>query len=403
MKPDPFVAFSSAPTGVSPRPLGRGGAPVGVGANFPVVSFATPLVHVYKDVCDCPKCAEKRVALIRGKFLGVPRSARDVRQGNLLERLERPRGLSNPAYRAAMSGTANLELIVTPSRSRFRLSDPISDVLTPQRMPTAPRGKISELSDGARSRLADRAVSLTEEGYTPDVMITLTSPANWEALYVATVDGESICGGRVFKEHLKAFRKRLERFFARHSLGKLSALWFLEFQKRGAPHVHLILFGATLPEPVRRSLRNWAGRAWSSIVGNPDAFELGKHRRAGTQVARMRAKHFGYAVKYATKTEQKTVPDEFEDVGRFWGVWNYDTPAPVVLSLDFNRLDAEEAALVRRIVGAALETVTGYSAAFVARQKAVLERCLRDGLKCKIGFSVFGKASGEAAKDAISA
>jgi hypothetical protein len=306
-------------------------------------------------------------------------------------------------YYAVGAAAAHLEIIVTPSRSRFRLSDPTSDALKPQRMHSFPRGKISELSDAARSRLADRAVSLTEEGYIPDVMITLTSPANWEALYVATVDGEPISGGRVFKQHLAAFRKRLERFFSRYCLGKLSALWFLEFQQRGAPHIHLILFGVKLPESVRRALRNWAGRAWSSIVGNPDALELGKHQRAGTQVARMRAKHFGYAVKYATKIDQKTVPDEFEDVGRFWGVWNYDTPVPVVLSLDFNRLDAEEAALVRRIVGAALQTVSGYSAPFVARQTAVLDLCLRRGLKCKIGFSVFGKASGEAATQVFSA
>jgi len=228
-------------------------------------------------------------------------------------------------------------------------------------------------------------------------MITLTSPANWEQVYVYDQDGVSLDGGRLFKAHLKAFRKRLERFLARLGISSWSALWFLEFQRRGAPHVHLLLFGCQLPEPVRRSLRGWCGRAWSSIVGNPDAVELGKHQRAGTQVARMKKKHFGYAKKYASKLEQKQVPADFRHVGRFWGCWNYSAPAPLVLDMDFSRLNADEAGWVRRLLAAVLGTVYPHSPSFVASRLNRMEAALGQGLKHKFGFTVFGAPAREAA------
>ena len=62
-------------------------------------------------------------------------------------------------------------------------------------------------------------------------MITLTYPAVWPG------------NGRLVKKQLRAFLK-----FAVHNLfprpedaERIAYLWFLEFQARGAPHIHLLL------------------------------------------------------------------------------------------------------------------------------------------------------------------
>jgi hypothetical protein len=306
-------------------------------------------------------------------------------------------GLSNPAYWAASADTQFLRVKVTPARVKFTFSDPLAEHLTPLRAPGGRRGVISELSDASRDRLADRAATLDAEGHQAEVMATLTSPANWEQIYVCDGDGVSLDGGRIFKAHLKAFRKRLERFLAGLGISSWSVLWFLEFQKRGAPHVHLLLFGCSLSEAELRSLRSWCGLAWSSVVGNPDRVELGKHQRAGTQVARMKKKHFGYAKKYASKMEQKEVPDDFRHVGRFWGCWNYSPSQPVVLDVDYSRLNSEDAAWVRRLVSQVLGTVYSYSPDFVSSRLNKTENAVRDGLKHKFGFTVFGALAAETA------
>jgi hypothetical protein len=95
-------------------------------------------------------------------------------------------------------------------------------------------------------------------------------------------------------------------------------LWFLEFQERGAPHIHILLT-LELPKDKRykRIVRGWLALRWYEIVGSEDV----KHLLAGTSWERVRCKDGlrHYAVKYASKTRQKEVPLGFQDVGRFWG------------------------------------------------------------------------------------
>ena len=347
--------------------------------------------------------AASRLEVMRQEFLNpVTVSATTHKRLQLGRRaFRRETGLSNPAYLAASTGTQFFRVEVESARVKFTFSDPVAESVSPSGKIGGLRGNIRELSEASRQRLANRAWALTAEGYTPEVMVTLTAPANWEALYVATEDGEVIEGGRVLKRQMEAFRKRLGRFLAAGGVAKWSALWFIEFQQRGAPHIHLMLFGCSVSAELRKAMRGWCGRAWSSIVGNPEARELAKHRRAGTQVARMRAPHFGYAVKYATKTEQKDVPHEFRDVGRFWGTWNYSSPDPVVVHIDYSRLNADEVSWVQRVVFGALATVAGVSADFAATRAAKVMQTHGDGLKHKFGFTVFGAPAGLAALSAL--
>lgn len=132
-------------------------------------------------------------------------------------------------------------------------------------------------------------------------MVTLTYPKEYP------------CDGTLVKKHLDSFLKWCKRRF-----GAPSYLWFLEFQKRGAPHIHLLL-DAPMPqtEMERRLLFGEVSQAWYRIVKSGD--EL--HLRAGTRVERIRKPDGAarYCLKYAYKTEQKCVPEQYRNVGRFWG------------------------------------------------------------------------------------
>jgi hypothetical protein len=120
-------------------------------------------------------------------------------------------------------------------------------------------------------------------------------------------------------------------------------LWFLEFQKRGAPHIHILLTNDTIL-PYQRAV---VGLKWTERVVTSDWFLFGlgaaidepigsiTYAQAyGSQVYKAAAvachpktweliRDDGgarrYVTKYAAKQYQKEVPEMFQDVGRFWG------------------------------------------------------------------------------------
>jgi len=144
-------------------------------------------------------------------------------------------------------------------------------------------------------------------------MVTLTYPNDWRS-----------CGGdgTKVKAHLKAFRNRWERKFGSPPVG----IWKLEFQARGAPHLHLYLARPTrTPEALFRS---WISTTWYEVVGSNDPL----HLKAGTGVdrqfvaraadlRRLCAYFSKHNSKWGTKSYQNDVPPDFQAVGRFWGIW----------------------------------------------------------------------------------
>lgn len=204
-----------------------------------------------------------------------------------------------------------------------RLYEPLSDSMS------TTRGEITGFSDKSRGRLLENAHEITaelkERGIKPGFMLTLTYPGDWRSVAP---------DGRAVKRHLDKIERRLKRYFKRLQMS-FSALWFLEFQKRGAPHFHLILWGENLKltEVQYRQAQTDLRTAWCEVVGHSDPVQRERHRRRGVGFERMRKGHLGYAAKYAKKMNQKTVPDEFKNVGRFWGFWNYKTPVPDALNL----------------------------------------------------------------------
>ena len=122
------------------------------------------------------------------------------------------------------------------------------------------RGLVSEFSEKSKGRLRSLTHDLQALGVEADLMLTLTYPGDWKSCVPC---------GRTAKRHLQAMKSRLGRYFRK--LGyEWSALWFLEFQKRGAPHFHLIIWGPTMRLLDHRRARRWALSAWADIVSHPD-------------------------------------------------------------------------------------------------------------------------------------
>jgi hypothetical protein len=157
----------------------------------------------------------------------------------------------------------------------------------------ARRGIILGFSAAARKRMIEMMASINRARvrYMP-LMVTLTYPAAWPS------------EPKVWKQHLDTWLKRLERKYE-----GLAAVWKLEFQSRGAPHFHLLCFGARWIDA------KWCARAWYEVVGSGDE----RHLMAGTEVKRVRSWRgvMSYASKYLAKKTTENLPGM---VGRFWGV-----------------------------------------------------------------------------------
>jgi hypothetical protein len=153
------------------------------------------------------------------------------------------------------------------------------------------RGQVRGFSSASRKRLMDLFNKMDKAKRGNALFITLTYPGQYPDFWAD------------WKRHLDTFCKRLVRLWPKASL-----IWKLEFQKRGAPHFHMIVWG--IPKLPKR----WLSAVWYAIVGSNDP----KHLQAGTNVERVRKdeKIIGYIAKYFTKDGDSRL-----DIvtGRTWG------------------------------------------------------------------------------------
>jgi hypothetical protein len=120
--------------------------------------------------------------------------------------------------------------------------------------------------------------------------------------------------GSVVKGDWAAMRKFLVR-------RGFSGVWWLEFQMRGAPHLHVLLRGPAVGWKLREDI----SVAWFRIVASGDE----RHLRAGTRCERVR--DVEGILDYAAKNSSKGVPKGFEHVGRFWGTFGGARVVPVAV------------------------------------------------------------------------
>lgn len=161
--------------------------------------------------------------------------------------------------------------------------------------------------------------------------------------------------GKQVKADMKAWLISMARKF-----GLAEYAWFFEFQKRGAPHVHVLL-DIVCPGSAARSE---AARIWAR-VSTPDNFwysslkrEKGRLENAGERYLReaVEAQHrradgwanirrtdgaFRYVVKYACKPYQKYPPDWFGHVGRYVG-WSSGFALPDVTPMGLTEDQARQ-------------------------------------------------------------
>lgn len=168
------------------------------------------------------------------------------------------------------------------------------------------RQHITDFSRASRRRLMNDVYSINFDRIELPYFVTLTYHNEWPS-------ESSGWHGQV-----KALVKRLERIW-----GHLMYYWRLEFQERGAPHLHLLLWfedsSAVVRDPRWRlqRFRNNVAWCWNEIVDPSDM----EHLEAGTSVERCKnLRHLtGYLSKYVAKTEQ-IVPAP-AGIGRVWGKW----------------------------------------------------------------------------------
>ena len=152
------------------------------------------------------------------------------------------------------------------------------------------RGKITGFSKNSRRRLM-RTIAKTKKVQLP-IFVTLTYPGQWDN------------NPKKWKRDLRVFWMRLNR-----ALPGVGCIWKLEFQKRGAPHFHLLVWGSGYA-PLLINV----SRIWYETVGSGDE----RHLRAGSRVEMVKSWRgvMAYASKYLGKVELLPVTEP----GRFWGV-----------------------------------------------------------------------------------
>lgn len=235
-----------------------------------------------------------------------------------------------------------------------------------------PTREITGWSRKSRAAMVERLCTLDYQPLFPagrlPAMLTLTYPGAWEVVAP---------NGKTVKKHLKALRKRWNRAWGED----LVCVWKLEFQRRGAPHFHLLCSPPHGENADGESFRTWVSRAWAEIVAHPDPEEFGRHLRAGTGVdwneglrstdPKRVAVYFTKHGAFQAKEYQHCVPDLWQKPGqgpgRFWGYWGLElatftveiTPETQVKAARTIRRWARAQGTTRQVTRMRVEQATG--------------------------------------------
>jgi len=224
------------------------------------------------------------------------------------------------------------------NRHRLDVADEVDRIKAGRDMPDPPGRAITEWSRKSRAAMCR---TFAEIDYTPLVesgrvpaMVTLTYPGDWECV---APDGASV------KRHMRLWRKRFHREYGEPA----RYIWKLEFQRRGAPHIHLWM---APPHTVGRSgrmFRDWLSQEWADIVAHPDPEQRTRHLLAGTAIDVLNGlracdpKRLAiYFTKHSSPNSlsdreyQHFVPEAWRQPGngpgRFWGVHGLQRATAVV-------------------------------------------------------------------------
>jgi hypothetical protein len=185
------------------------------------------------------------------------------------------------------------------------------------------RGKITHFSRSSRRRLRRLFHSLRRD--VPALLVTLTyhetDPAPKEA-----------------KRHLDAFHKRFRRYCAKGNV-VVGVIWRMEAQKRGTVHFHLMLFG------TRYLSAEKASKWWHEVTDETSE----QHRKSGVDIELVEEveQAAAYCSKYLAKESEEA---EWDEPGRFWGVFRKLALPVARWSRDVRITDEEAAFLIDRLL-----------------------------------------------------
>ncbi len=148
--------------------------------------------------------------------------------------------------------------------------------------------------------------------------------ANFMSMFTQTYPKHFPRDGKIVKTDVNCIANKFREW-------GLTYLWFLEFQRRGAPHIHWLLNTGAITPRLRASFglfwtmrianSEWFLDSCPSAVYSQEVLKMAKFNinEKAWEVLRSPDGARGYVMKYASKEKQKRVPSHFENVGRFWG------------------------------------------------------------------------------------
>lgn len=172
---------------------------------------------------------------------------------------------------------------------------------------------IHGFSRASRKRMIDGLASwknLTSNCY----FITLTYHEEWGEHFSA------------WKRDIDVIIKRMKREFP-----TIGGVWKLEFQRRGAPHFHLIVCAEEFK--TRELLMNWFTQAWGEIAHENSVYKGEYATRVDYINGHRHAMH--YAAKYMSKETPQAVDEETGEIlgdiatGRCWAFFGNVDRTPV--------------------------------------------------------------------------
>lgn len=235
-----------------------------------------------------------------------------------------PAPLGRPSYSHKQAVSQTLEIAVKGRFARVRFRKPERGQRREWR-----RGKVQAFSARSRSRLLQSFAKTQQECYGETALfVTLTYHHEW---------GDVPC---LWKDDLEEWFRRVKRDYPR-----AWGYWRLEFQYRGAPHYHLLLFN--VPEAAKTDIkRHWLDVAEACCEWCHLYMVKVDLLKEWAQVGR-------YCSKYVAKKEEY-IP---EHPGRFWGIVGREERAERVLAVEVSE---GEAFRMRRIFKRLIRAAHGY-------------------------------------------
>lgn len=166
------------------------------------------------------------------------------------------------------------------------------------------RGVVDRFSHKSRKRLLEmlcRLKSPGKNGYRSNTsFVTLTT--------------KKIYHPADFKPLLFTWLKRLKR-----KSGRMSGIWRIEYQKRGATHAHIILYNAPYVN------KEWIQESWGEVISQTRPFtrieRVKNHKQIMSYASKYIAKYDGGFINLPYLTADRET-GEIRPVGRQWGVYN---------------------------------------------------------------------------------